>query len=62
VNQVYGADEQIGNAQEQNIAVIYESSRIPGKHKDTEGYDDAEYLGKAVEKQITVTAGQVQSK
>lgn len=54
MSQVQTTDEQISGTDEQEIRVIQETTRVPSKHENAAGNDDAEYLGKAMEEEVAV--------
>ena len=60
MQEVQYADEKKGNAQEEQIAVAQKPFRIPGRHKDSTGYDYREYLRQTVEKEVIVPAGEIE--
>jgi hypothetical protein len=59
MEQIYDCNKQIGNAYDKNVVVINKSLRVPGKSEDAKGNDNAENLRQRMEKEETVTAGQV---
>ncbi len=59
MKRIQGAYEKIGDAQEQKIAIVQESTWIPGKHEYTDGNDDAEKFGDAVEEEVVIQARKV---
>ena len=54
VDQVHTTDEQISDAEEQEIRVIQETTRVPGKHENAASDDNAEYFSETVEEEIAV--------
>ena len=61
VEQVQTTDEQISDADEQEIRIFQETTRVPCKHENAACDDDTEYFSKTVEEEVTVKAGQVKS-
>jgi hypothetical protein len=59
MDKVQATDEQISDTEKQEARVIKETTGVPRKHEDPAGNDDAEYLGKAVEKEVAAQAYQV---
>jgi len=59
VKEIECADEQEGNANEQEISVFHPMSRIPGQYKNAAHNDHGENLGDAVEQQVAVKTGQI---
>lgn len=57
---IQGANEKIGDAQKQKIAIVQESTWIPGKHEYADGNDNAEEFSDAVEEQVVVKARKVE--
>ncbi len=61
MDQVQSADEYVGDAQEEEVTLVYEAPGVPDEHKDAGGHDDAEHLSEAVKKEVTVQTRQVQA-
>ena len=61
MNQIDTADEQVGNADEQKIVVLQQSTDIPCDNEDGAGHHNAEYLNETVKEQVAVQAGKIQS-
>ena len=57
---IQGAYEKISDAQEQKIAIVHESTWIPGKHEYADGNNNAEEFSDAVEEQVAVKARKVE--
>ena len=54
VDQVQTTDEQISDADEQDIRIIQETTRVPGKHENAASDDNAEYFSETVEEEVAV--------
>ena len=46
------SDEQVGNANEDEVVIIQESARVPGNYENAEGDNNTEYFSDAVEKDV----------
>ena len=57
MEKVQSPDEEVGNANKDEISVVDNATGIPGQGEDTAGNDDAEDLRETVKEKITVEAG-----
>ena len=60
MNEVDGSNMKVYDPQYCEKIVFNETTAVPGEHKNTERYDDAEYLGQAVKKKIIIESRQAQ--
>ena len=61
VKEIDPSDEKKPSADEEEVAVFVESSRIPDDDKNPKGHEDAEHLYEAVEKKVAVKARKIES-
>ncbi len=58
MHQVQPADEEIGDAHKQKVAIFHKPPGAPKEHKNAHGYDYAEDLNQAMEEQVIILSAQ----